>query len=61
MCGRVYGDDKVYLGEATFEMESFAVCDPFRQPRRGPFRDRADVDSARQENAACAPPSAQER
>jgi hypothetical protein len=40
----------------VFEMDSFAVCDPFRQPRRGPFRDRADIDSARQENWACAPP-----
>jgi hypothetical protein len=61
MCGRVYDGDKVYLGDATFEMESFAVCDPLRQPRRGPFRDRADAYSARLEDAACALPSAQQR
>jgi hypothetical protein len=37
MCGRVYDDDKVYLCDVPFEMQSFALC-PFGPPQRGPFR-----------------------
>jgi hypothetical protein len=40
------------LVEPTFSMFSFAVCDPFRQPRR-PFRDTI----VEREYWACAPPN----
>jgi hypothetical protein len=42
---------------ATFTMDTFAVCDPSRQPWRGPFRNLADADSAYLEYRACAPPA----
>jgi hypothetical protein len=46
MCSGVSG--------STIKMESFAVCNPFRQPQR-PLRDLADTNGATQEDQRCAP------
>jgi hypothetical protein len=64
MCqgGFVAGNRDVPFGSAlfhpTFSMFSFAVCDP---SRGGPTSDFADAPSAKQQNEACSPPSAQQR